>query len=278
MAVKIVTDSTCDLPQDLVQKFAITVVPLFVRFGAQTYRDGVDLSADEFYRKLTGGGVLPTTAAPPPGAFAEIYQKYLAEGHQVLSLHVSSKLSATYSAALNGKDQIGAGSAVDVVDTLTVTLGLGLLVLEAGRAAQAGGQMADVAGLIRRRMPDLKLYGAFDTLEYLHKGGRIGKASAMLGALLNLKPMVVVRDGEVHPLERVRTRAKAVNRLIELATAAKTDEVAIMHSTTPVDRDDLAKRIDAIVPGRSQVKAQFGPVLGTYTGPGILGVAFIENR
>lgn len=278
MAVKIVTDSTCDLPRDLVERYGVTVVPLFVRFGAQTYLDGVDLSADEFYHKLTGGGVLPSTAAPPPGVFTETYKKFLSQGHQVLSLHISSKLSATYSAALNGKDQLGPGKTVEVIDTLSVSMGLGLLVMEAARAVQAGSQLADVAGLIRSHMLKMRLYGAFDTLEYLHKGGRIGKASAMFGSLLNLKPMVVVRDGEVHPLERVRTRAKAVNRLVELAAEANAGEIAIMHATTPGDQDDLTRRIDGAVPGKALVKAQFGPVLGTYTGPGILGVAFLENK
>lgn len=278
MAVKIVTDSTCDLPRDMVEKYGVTVVPLFVRFGAQSYRDGVDLSADEFYRKLTSGGVLPTTAAPPPGVFTETYKNFLSQGHQVLSLHISSKLSATYSAALNGKDQIGPGKTVEVIDTFSVSMGLGLLVLEAARAVQAGAQLAEVAALVRSHMLKMTLYGAFDTLEYLQKGGRIGKASAMLGSLLNLKPMVVVRDGEVHPLERVRTRAKAVNRLVELAAQSNAGEIAIMHATTPGDQDDLAKRIEAAAPGKVQVKAQFGPVLGTYTGPGILGAAFLENK
>lgn len=278
MAVKIVSDSTCDLPRDLVEKYGITVVPLFVRFGAQNYRDGVDLSADEFFRKLTGGGVLPTTAAPPPGVFTETYQKFLSQGHQVLSLHISSKLSATYGAALNGKDQLGPGKAVEVIDTLSVSMGLGLLVLEAARAAQSGSRLDEVAALIRSHMLKMTLYGAFDTLEYLHKGGRIGKASAMLGSLLNLKPMVVVRDGEVHPLERVRTRAKAVNRLVELTAQSNAGEIAIIHATTPEDQEDLAKRIEDAAPGKVRIKAQFGPVLGTYTGPGILGVAFLENK
>ena len=278
MAVKIVTDSTCDLPRELVARRGITVVPLLVRFGAETFRDGVDLAADDFYKKLTGSKALPTTAAPGPGVFAEAYQRLLAQGHEVLSIHVSSKLSATYSSALNGKDQLGPGKAIEVVDCLSVSMGLGLLALLAAKAARAGMSLAQVADVVRKRMPDVKLYGAFDTLEYLHKGGRIGRAQALLGSMLNLKPMVIVQDGEVHPLERVRTRAKAMARLVELATSTKTDEVAIIHATTPADLDDLAKRIGTALPGKGMIKAQFGPVLGTYTGPGTMGVAFLESR
>ncbi len=278
MAVRIVTDSTCDLPRDLVAKWGITVVPLLVRFGLESFRDGVDLDASEFYRKLTSGGVLPTTAAPAPGVFAEAYQKHLSEGDQVVSLHISSKLSATYGSALNGKDHVGQGKPIEVIDTLSVSLGLGLLVLEAARAAKEGAGLTEISAMVRSLVPGMRLYGAFDTLEFLHKGGRIGGAKAMLGSLLNLKPMVVVRDGEVHPLERVRTRAKAVSRLVELASAGNAKRIGILDATTPADADELSRRIAGAAPGKDIVRSQFGPVLGTYTGPGALGVVSLEGK
>lgn len=278
MAVKVVTDSTCDLPRALIEKWGIVVVPLHVRFGAESYLDGVDLSADEFYSKLTSSQVLPTTAAPAPGIFADTYTKLLTEGHEVVSLHISSKLSATYSSALNGRDHVGPGKPVEVIDTLSASLGLGLLVLRAAMAAREGGKRGEIAQAVKERIPDVRLYGAFDTLHYLHKGGRIGRASALLGSLLNLKPIVLVHDGEVHPLTKVRTRAKAADKLIELVAAAKVEDIGVMHATTPADLDELAKRVSAVAPGKDVIRTQFGPVLGTYVGPGVLGVTFLEAR
>lgn len=278
MAVKVVTDSTCDLPRDLANELGIIIVPLTVRFGEESYYDGVDLIADDFYSKLMSSKDLPTTAAPAPGAFAEVYRRLLTEGHQVLSLHISSKLSATSTSASNGRDQLGPGEAVEVIDTLSVSMGLGLLVLRAARAARGGGKLGDIAELVKALMADVRLYGAFDTLRYLQKGGRIGKASALLGSLLNLKPMVLVHEGEVHPLTKARTRTKAVDRLVELVAAAKVEDIGVMHATTPGDMEALARRVSAAANGKEVIKAQFGPVLGTYVGPGILGVAFIEGK
>ncbi|MBI2854233.1 MAG: DegV family protein [Chloroflexi bacterium] len=278
MALKIVTDSTADLPRDLARQLDIRVVPLTVRFGTETYLDGVQLSADEFFRKLVQSPVLPTTAAPGPGVFSELYNYLLDQGHEVLSMHISSKLSATFGSAVAGKNNLSAGSKVEVVDTMSVSMGLGLLALQAARVAVEGATLAEAVELVKRKMPAVKLYGAFDTLEYLYKGGRIGRAQALLGSMLNLKPMIVVRDGEVHPLERVRTRAKAVARLRQLVENSKDpEELAVIHATTPDDMEDLSKQVEKLVPGKRVHRTQFGPVLGTYTGPGILAVGLLER-
>ncbi|MEW6033890.1 MAG: DegV family protein [Chloroflexota bacterium] len=279
MGLKIVTDSTSDLPPRLVEELDITVIPLIVRFGTETYRDGVDLSADEFFRKLVQGPVLPTTAAPGPAAFSEVYEKLLSQGHEVLAIHISNKLSATHGSAMLGKESLGPGRPLEVLDSTSVSMGMGLLVIQAARAAKAGAKLAEAASLVRQKIPVLNLYAAFDTLEYLHKGGRIGRAQALLGSVLNLKPMIVVRDGEVHPLERVRTRAKAIGRLVELVRECpNVEELTVLHSTTPDDMEDLAQRLAAIVPGRKVHRARFGPVLGTHTGPGVLGVGFLAGK
>ncbi|MBI2857005.1 MAG: DegV family protein [Chloroflexi bacterium] len=278
MAVKIVTDSTCDLPRELASQLDITVVPLTVRFGTESYLDGVDLTPGEFFHKLVTGQVLPTTAAPAPGAFAEVYRKLLDQGHEVLSIHISNKLSATYNAALLGKEAVGAARSVEVIDSLSVSMGLGLLALAAARSAAAGAGLKEVSKLVREKMQAVRLYAAFDTLEYLKKGGRIGRATAFLGSLLNLKPMIVIREGEVHPLERVRTRAKAVGRLCDLVEGCPSvEELVVLHSTTQDEAEELAQRMEARLPGKRVHRAQFGPVLGTYTGPGILAIGFIEG-
>ncbi len=278
MAVKIVTDSTADLPRDLVKKYDISVVPLTVRFGTETYLDGVDLSADQFFKKLVSSPVLPATGAPSPGTFGELYKSILAKGDHVASIHISNKLSATCASATTAKGNLPAGSPVEVIDTPSVSMGLGLIVLRAAAAAAAGAKLPEVAGLVKEMMTKIRLCGAFDTLEYLHKGGRIGRAQAFLGSMLNLKPIVVVQEGEVHPLERVRTRAKAVGHLLKLVEdSKKVEELAVLHATTPSDMEDLARRVEAIVPGVAVHRCQFGPVLGTYVGPGILAVAFLEK-
>jgi DegV family protein with EDD domain len=277
MGVKVVTDSTSDLPPDLAKELDISVVPLMVRFGPETYRDGIDLSADEFYQKLVRGPALPTTAAPAPGLFAEVYERAREDGHDVLSVHISSKLSGTYDSALLGRRETK--GAVEVIDSLAVSMGLGLLAVVAARAARDGANLADVTALVREKMKSLHLYGALDTLEYLHKGGRIGGAQAFLGSVLNFKPLITVRDGEVHPLERVRTRGRAIARLCELVEGfSRIEEMAVIHSTTPAEMEELAGRLADRVPGKHVFRARFGPVLGTYVGPGILAVAFLASK
>lgn len=278
MGVKIVTDSTSDLPVELAKELDISVVPLMVRFGSETYKDGVDLSADQFYQKLVHSSVLPTTAAPAPGLFSELYENLVNEGHDVLSIHISSKLSGTYDSAILGKEQVKEGK-VEVIDSFSVSMGLGLLATTAARAARDGAELKDVVALVRDKMSVLHLYGALDTLEYLHKGGRIGGAQAFLGSMLNFKPMISVRDGEVHPLERVRTRGKAINRLCEIVQGySNIEEMSAIHSTTPEDMEDLAVRLAPLVQGKEIVRARFGPVLGTYVGPGILAVTFFADK
>ena len=278
MAVRIVTDSTADLPRELVKKLGIEVVPLTVRFGNESYLDGVNLSGDQFFQKLVSNPVLPTTGAPSPGTFGDLYRSIMAKGDEVVSIHISNKLSATYTSAATARGNLPANSPVEVIDSMSVSMGLGLIVLQAARAAAAGARFTDVVKLVKEKMPLIRLYGIFDTLEYLQKGGRIGRAQAFLGSLLNLKPIVVILEGEVHPFERVRTKAKAMNRVLKLVEDSnKVDEVAVLHATSPGDLEDLSKRIGAVVPGTTVHRCQFGPVLGTYVGPGAMALCFLEK-
>lgn len=275
MAVKIVTDSTSDIPPQVATALGITVIPLYVNFSGHSYQDGVDLNADQFYEKLVAASALPTTSTPSPDAFTQIYERLTQDGSEVISIHVSSKLSATHNVATLGKNKLP-GRRVEIVDSGQVSMALGLQVIAAAKAVKAGASAEDVRALLKSAGGRSRLFGLLDTLEYLQKGGRIGKAQAFLGTLLQFKPLLSVRDGEVVPLERLRTRGKAVRRLEELVCTTKIESLAILYSTATKEAELLAKALADKAPPDDTYQARFGPVLGTYVGPRALGAAIIE--
>lgn len=276
MPVKIVTDSTSDIPPKVADALGITVVPLYVNFSGQSYQDGVDLDADQFYHKLVTSRALPTTSTPSPDAFSQVYERLSQDGSDVLSLHISSKLSATCNVATLGKDKLDCRR-IQVVDSGQASMALGLQAIAAARAARAGASIAEVSSLVKNLETRTRLFGLLDTLEYLHKGGRIGKAQAFLGSVLQFKPLLTVREGEVVPLERVRTRGKAIQRLRDLVRSiAKIESMAILHSTASNEAETLFQALSGLVPPDSLYRARFGPVLGTYVGPGAVGVALTQ--
>jgi len=278
MTVKIVTDSTADLPRQLVQELGITVVPVYLRFGEKAYRDGVDISHDEFYQKLERSSVHPTTSQPTPADFANVYDRLSKETDEIVSIQVTSKLSGTYSSALQGREMAGAGCRIEVVDSLSVSMGLGLIVVAAARAAKAGEVLERVTEEIKQAIPSIRLLGVFDTLKYLLLGGRIGKAKALLGSALNVKPLIVMRDGELVPAGLARTRSKGIERLFDMVkNALSIQELAIVHSTTPDEASSLKERVASIF-AREQVHiARLGPGLGVHAGPGTLILALREK-
>lgn len=272
--VKIVTDSTADLPPEVARGLGITVVPLNVQFGETVYKDGVDLCAEEFYRKLKSSPVLPTTSQPAAGVFTKAYEELADETDQILSIHISAKLSGTYNSAVLGKEAVQKDCRVEVMDSLQVSMGLGLLAMLAARAARSGLPLQEVRTTVEGCLHSAQMLGVVDTLEYLRKGGRIGKAQALLGSLLRVKPLVACKDGETYPLGRARTWGKALDHLFGLALqSSDVDEVAILHSDNPSEADGLAERLKAALPRARFYRSCFGPVLGTYLGPGSLGVA-----
>ena len=220
MSVRIVTDSTSDLPPEICRELDITVVPLTVNFDDMGYRDGVDLSADEFYKKLIESDKLPTTSQPSAGAFAEAYKDVAKDTDEILSIHISGKLSQTYNSARLAATEMEGSCNVQVMDSLQVSMGLGCIVMSAARAARDGASMEDLQQLVSKLMPETRTLALLETLEYLAKGGRIGKVQAYLGnslrplAIFKVIPIVEVRDGEAHPLARVRTRQKGLDRLL----------------------------------------------------------------
>jgi len=276
--VRVVTDSSSDLSPQVAQELGITVVPLYLHFGDKVYRDGVDINHDEFYQKLVDSPVHPTTSQPPPLDFAEVYNGLARETDEVVSLHLSSKTSGTYSSALRGKEMIREGCRVEVVDTLSVSMGLGLIAMAAARLAKAGESLQGVMDEISQAIYATRIIGLFDTLRYLLLGGRIGKAKALLGTLLNVKPLLTMREGEILPLGMARTRARGVERLIDFVKSAlHVQELAIIHSTTPDEASSLKERIAAFLAEDRIHIARLGPALGVHGGPGTLLLALREK-
>lgn len=273
MAVKIVTDSTGDLPPQVVQELDITVVPLNVNFGEESFQDGVDLDSDGFFQRLTTEARLPTTSQPSVGAFLETYRGLLEGGHEVVSVHISAKLSGTMNSALQAREQLDAGDRLAVVDSQQVGLALGVVATAVAQAVKDGASYAETVDLTPRISERVRLFVLLETLEYLQRGGRIGRAQAFLGSLLHIRPILTVREGEVHPLERVRARQRGLERLCQLAAeCGPLQQVGICHSTTPEDALALAERMQPALAGGRLIQARFGPVLGTHVGPGAIAI------
>jgi DegV family protein with EDD domain len=271
MPVKVVTDSSADLPGELVKELGITVVPLYVRFGEEVHRDRVTISEDEFYRRLESDPIHPTTIQPGPQDFLEVYQNECAGADGIVSIHISGKLSGTVNSALMARDMLENGCPVEVVDSLAVTMGLGLVVIAAARVAKAGGAMDKVVTAAKEAIPQVHFLALFDTLKYILLGGRIGKAKALLGSILNVKPILTLKDGEVVPCTQVRNRAKGMDRLFDFVkNATDVQDVAVVYSTTPDEAQRLAERIGSVFDREKIRIARIGPVLGVHMGPGTL--------
>jgi DegV family protein with EDD domain len=274
MKTKVVTDSTSDLPTSVIRELDITVVPALIQFGDKVYRDSVDLSTDEFYRKLQTNSFLHKTSPASPGTFGEIYTRLAHEADGIVSIHVSAKMSATYDAARLGSKDLKCP--ISIIDSQTASMACGLLVIIAARASRDGASLSEIEALVRAAVPRTVTYGVFGTLEYLYKGGRIGRAQAFLGGILKLNPILAIRAGEILPIARVRTRPKAVERLCEiLRESGVLQEMSVMSTTEPDEAEALAQRLSPIFPPERMYRASIGPAVGTYVGPGAVGVSVI---
>ena len=280
MAIKVVTDSTCDIPEEITHSLGITVVPVEVIFGKESFKDGVELSPDEFYRRMTEGDVHPTTSQPAPGEFVRVFEELGKDADGIVSIHISGKLSRTLNAAEQAKSQANTGCPIEVVDSYHASIGLGLIAMAAARAANEGGDLNEVTDVTRDAAGRAQCFPLLDTLEYLQRGGRIGKARALLGALLKVKPMIIVRDGEVQPLGRARTFARGVALLEDTARKfAPLEELCVIYSTTPDAAQEVADNLRDLLPdGKAPFIARFGPSLGTHVGPGSLGIGLLQAK
>jgi len=278
MTFKIVTDSTADLPPELAEELNITVVPVYVRFGDKVYRDRVDISEDEFYQKLLYDPIHPNTTQPTPQDFTDVYQKLSQEADGIISIHISSILSGTYNSAIQGKELVEKRCPIEVIDSQVLTMSLGLLVIAAATIAKSGKSIQQVVEEVKQTIPSIHLLALLDTLKYLALGGRIGKAKALLGSILSVKPMLTIKDGELVPVGQVRTRANGVDRLFNFVkNATNIQDLAIVYNTTPKDAQTLTERIGSMFPKERIRLARLGPALGVHAGPGILFVAFREK-
>jgi len=279
MTVKIVTDSVSDLPPQVVKELGITVVPLHVRFGTEVYRDGVDLTTDQFFAKLTRSKALPVTSVPSPGDFAGVYDRLAEETDEILVISLTSKLSGTYEVALHSVGLMKRKCRIEVVDSQLAIMGLGFVVIAAARAAQAGAKYDEVLEVIRRNIPRADFRAAFDTLEYLHRGGRIGKAQAFLGSLLKINPIIGLKDGEVIPCGRERSRARAIDHLYNFAAGySHIEEMAVEYATAVDEADMMVERLGALFPKERIYRTRTSPVISTHTGPSLLIVTVMGDK
>jgi len=272
-----VTDSTADLPPETVEELGITVVPLHVFFGEEAYVDGVTITQDEFYRRLTAHGApTPTTSAPSSGAFADAYRT-AGETAEVVSIHLAPQLSGTHASALLGREQSGLADRVDVLDSGTVSAALGLLVTEAATMARLGATRTDIVAAVRSCVPRTWFFGALGTLEYLRRGGRIGRAASFLGSVLQVKPIIGFHQGAIFPIERTRGRARALQRVRHLIGEYGTLwRVAVGHTTDEEGMYAVEGFVREYVPDVPVSRFQCGAAIGTYLGPNAFGLALVQ--
>ncbi len=279
MTVKIVTDSVADLPTEVVKELGITVIPLNVSFGTETYRDGIDMTTEQFYERLRHSKTIPVTSVPSPATFAEAYDKLTEETDEILAIIVSSKLSGTYEVAVQSIELMKRKCRVEVVDSQQAVMAQGLIVITAARAAQAGASFDEVTNIIHRNTKRVEFHAIFDTLEYLRRGGRIGAAQAFIGSVLKINPIVTLKDGVVHPAGRERSRAKALNHLYNFAMSySHIEEMAIEDAATPDEAEMLAERLNSKFPKERIYRSKTSPVIGTHTGPGIIVVSVLGDK
>lgn len=277
--VKIVTDSTADIPPDIAAELGIHVVPLRVEFGDQSYRDGVDLNGEELYRLMRESPTLPTTSQPSLGELQQVYHELTADGSDVVSVHVSSGLSGTYNVAVlaaeSEEERPGAGR-VAVVDSQALSMCVGWLAIFGARAALTGATQAEVVALMEEMRHRVRILGLLDTLEYVQRGGRLGVASAFLGTMLAIKPILHMKQGTAQPMERVRTKPRAMHRLVEItANFGPLDALAVMHGDAPDEAAHLVEMLAPIYPRHKILVGHIGAGLGVHVGPRAVGVCCV---
>ena len=274
----IVTDSTADIPAVLKKSLDIHTIPLLVNFGSESFADGVEISNDQFYGRLVAADALPTTSQPSVGAFKELYERLGQSGEPIVSIHIAGELSGTIRSAESAKELLP-DLDIQIVDSRSTTMSLGWAAIIAARAAKAGESVESIVQLVKDAASRTRLLAVLDTLRYLEKGGRIGRTRALLGTLLSVKPIIDVRDGEILPFEQVRTKKKALKRLIEEAEAlGPFEELCVLHCRAEAEAQQLVQQLGHVHPVEQIVVAEIGAVVGTHIGPGALGFTGVRQR
>ncbi len=278
MAVKIITDTLSDIPDEVASELGLTLIPLTVSFGRESFLDRIEISAEEFYKRLIQNTVLPTTTQPSPGVFASAYKKLAKETDEILVITLSSKLSGTYQSAITAKNTIDVKCRIEVIDSQKIVMSFGLAVIAAAKMANEGYGIDEIMDKTKARLKKSQLVAYFDTLKYLAKGGRIGKAQGMLGSMLSVKPILTIKDGEMAPLTRVRSKAAGIEYLYNaVANTENIESVGVEYCTTPEDADILIERISTLIPQENIYKSIVCPVVGTYSGPGAVAVSIMQK-
>ena len=279
MAVKIITDSIGDIPSEVAEELGITVIPLNVHFGSDAFRDGIDLTTEQFYNMLAHSQVLPTTTVPPLSVFVDTYDKLAEETDEIAVIPFSQKLGAGYDSARQARELMKRKCRVEVIDSKWATMAQGFIVMAAAKAANAGANIDQVLDLVRHNIPRADVRMVFDTLEYLKRGGRIGKAQVFLGAVLNVNPILTIRGGEIYPVAREHSRTKAIDYLYNFAMSySNVEGMAVEDATTPDEADELAERLSSKFPKERIYRAKVSPVVGAHVGPHVLAVAVLGGR
>lgn len=275
--VRVVTDSTADIPADMVAALGIIVIPSYVVFGSESYRDEVELTKQQFYEKLRSSRVIPTTAAPPPAVYDETYRRLAKETDEIVSIHLASRYSALFSSATLAARNISEAR-ITVVDSEQVTMGYGWMVVAAAESAQRGASVEQIVALVEGIKPRSRVLAVLNTLEFLHRGGRVDWIRAMIGTLLRVKPIIEVRQGEVKLLERARTLQRSLGRLVERVQAlGPLERAIILHTDAPDLAQSVADRLQAAEPGWDLPIHQAGVTIASHVGPGAVGIACVTQ-
>jgi len=277
--IALVTDSTAYIPADLVEKYHITVAPLILIWGQEMFEDGVSIMPGEFYTRMKGATVMPTSSQVTVSKFQQIYEGLLDQDYEILTMVISSKLSGTLNSAVQARESLPAGAPIQIVDTNATAMAMGFQVLSVARAIEQGASMQECLALAEQAQQCSGIVFAVDTLEFLHRGGRIGGGSRFLGTALNIKPILHLRDGKVDALERVRTRKKSLARLIELVEervdGQKPVRLAAVHANAAQEAQDLLKQATARLCAAESILGDVSPVVGTHAGPGVVGLSYM---
>jgi DegV family protein with EDD domain len=276
--IKIVTESTADIPAEVAAELKITVVPTYVVFGSESYRDGVELTKEQFYERLSAAREIPTTATPPPATYEEVYRRLALETNEIVSIHLAANLSGLHNAASVAAQSVSEAR-IAVIDSEQVTMGYGLMAIAAAEAAQQGATLEEVVNLVEGMKDRSRVLAVLDTLELLYRGGRVSWAQAALGTLMRIKPIIEVHHGEVRLVERARTRARSLDRLVAMIQALGPLERAfVLHTDAPERAGLLADQVQALFPEWVRLVGHAGVTIASHAGPGAIGIACVTAR